>query len=148
MKKLIQVSLVIIMLIIVGCDPASQYPISFKVNGNTWYANAAPTYLVSGSILINATSITQGQNPIAFSLTQYAMVDTFDLDSTNNAFLYGASLGSGYYAKAHNPAKIIIKEFNPTDKHIVAEFYGHISNANYSDSVLITDGRLDLHYQQ
>lgn len=148
MKKLIFTCLSVVVLALSSCDPADQYPISFKVNGSPWYANAAPTYLVSGKILINATSITQGQNPIAFSLTQYAMVDTFELDSANNAFLFGASLGSGYYAKAHHPATIIIKEFNPSDKHIVAEFYGHIFNSSSNDSVLITDGKFDLHYQE
>lgn len=137
-----------LILILAGCDPADQYPLSFKFNSTTWYAASAPTLLTGGKIYINATSITQGQNPIGMTLSQYAMVDTFDIDSANNAFLFGASLGSGYYAKINNPATLIIKEFNPGNQHIVAEFYGWLSNANRTDSVLITDGKFDLTYQQ
>lgn len=131
-----------------GCDPADQYPLSFKYNSTTWYAGSAPTLLTGGKIYINATSITQGQNPIGMTLSQYAMVDTFDIDSLNNGFLFGASYGTGYSAKLNNPAKLIIKEFNPAEQHIVAEFYGWLSTYNRTDSVLITDGKFDLTYQQ
>ncbi len=148
MKKSIFSILTLAVILLSGCDPADQYPISFKVNGSTtWYASSAPAILSSGKIYINANSITQGQNPVAFTLGQYAAVDTFDIDSANNAFLYGATLGSGYYAKSTNVAKMIVTEFNPADKHIVANFYGWLSNSNRTDSVLITDGKFDLHYQ-
>lgn len=147
MKKLISAVIITSIFGLFSCDPASQYPISFKVNGTAWYASSAPTLLAGGKIYINANSITQGQNPVAFSISDYAVVDTFDLDSATNAFLFGASLSSGYYAKAYNPAKIIIKQFDLADKHIVAEFYGRLYNANDNDSILITDGKFDLHYQ-
>lgn len=147
MKK-VQLLFLALILMIAGCDPADQYPISFKYGTNTWYAASAPTLLTGGKIYINATSITQGQNPISFVLNQYAMVDTFDIDSINNAFLFGAATSTGYYAKANNPASLIIKEFNPGNQHIVAEFYGWLSTANRTDSVLVTDGKFDLNYQQ
>ena len=147
MKKLVSVISIAMVLMIAGCDPASQYPVSFKVNGATWYASSAPAAFGGGKILINANSITQGQNPISFSISQYAIIDTFLLDSINNGFLYGATPSSGYYAKMQSPATIIIKEYNPTDKKIVADFYGWIYNMANTDSVLITDGKFDLHYQ-
>lgn len=134
--------------LLVNCDPAEQYPVSFKYNGTSWYAVSSPAIVTGGKLYINANSTNQAQNPISMTLTQYTVLDTFDLDSATNAFLFGQSFATGYYAKSSNPAKIIIKEYNAGDKHVVADFYGWLFNFNHVDSVLITDGRFDLRYQE
>lgn len=146
MKKLF---LSIILLAVFGfysCDPAEQYPISFKIDGTTWYAASAPAILTgSNNISINSFSTIQNQSPIAFYFTQYA-VGAYQLDHVNNYFQYGDTT-TGYYAQSNNPATLVITEFNSSTKKISGEFYGNLYNAAQSDSVLVTDGKFHLYYQ-
>jgi len=60
-----------------GCDPASQYPISYKIDGTPWYAESAPCLLTGlNNISINATPTVQNQQLSIFYFTQYSVVLT------------------------------------------------------------------------
>ena len=131
-----------------GCDPASQYPISYKIDGTPWYAESAPCFLTGlNNISINATPTVQNQQLSIFYFTQYS-VGTHQLDGANNFFQYGADTTTGYYAQASNPATLNITEFNTSTKKIVGTFFGVLYNQGKTDSIVITDGKFDLHYQQ
>lgn len=130
-----------------GCDPSDQYPISYKIDGTPWYAESAPCFLTgSNNISINATSTVQNQKITVFYLTQYS-VGTHQLDNVNNFFQYPDTV-TGFYAQASNPATIEITEFNTSSKKIVGTFFGVLYNQGKSDSIVITDGKFNLHYQQ
>jgi hypothetical protein len=134
-----------------GCDPSSQYPISYKIDGSPWYAESAPCLLTGlNNISINATPTVQNQKLTIFYFTQYS-VGTHSIDNVNNFFTYdndGDTTNGGYWAKSHNPATVSISEFNTGTKKIVGTFSGKLYNIDNTDSILITDGRFDLHYQQ
>ncbi len=148
MKKIIITLFISFSLLLIGCDPAEQYPISYKINGTTWYASSAAAFETTGNnISVNAISTLQNQKKTVFFFTQYN-VGTYQLDHINNDFMYvDSDTSNGWYAQSHNPATLIITEFNASDKKIVGEFYGQLYNAALTDSILITDGKFHLFYQ-
>jgi hypothetical protein len=145
MKKLTALFSGLLMVALFSCDPASQYPISYKINGSTWYSSSAPAYYASNALSVNAISTLQNQSLTVLYFKQ-CIPGTFSLDHNNNEFWYGDTV-TGYYAQTNNPATLIITEFNTTDKRIVGEFYGQLYNAAKNDSIIITDGKFDLHFQ-
>lgn len=154
MKKSILFSLLFAALVLLGsegCNPADQYPISYKIDGTPWYSESAPCLLTGlGNISVNATSTVQNQNLTIFYFTQYS-VGTHAIDNIDNFFTYdndGDTTNGGFWAQSHNPATLNITEFNTGTKKIVGTFSGVLYNAGASDSIVITDGKFDLHYQQ
>ena len=148
MKKFISAIIAFSIFGLFGCDPASQYSISYKINGTTWYSASAPAFMtVSNKISINAISKVQNQNKTVFLFSQYN-VGTYQLDHINNDFMYvDSDTSNGYYAQSNNPATLIISEYNSSTKKVAGTFYGRLYNAAKTDSVLITDGKFDLYYQ-
>jgi len=147
MKKSILFPIIFIcMILITSCDPASQYPLSLKVNGNPWYGASSPAFMDTAGIHVNALSTNQSQFPIVFRWEQYT-VGTYQLDSVNNYMQYGAPSSGGYYATPGNPGTFVVSEYNAGDKHIVGTFNGMLYNLAKTDSILVSEGKFDLHYQ-
>lgn len=132
-------------LILTSCDPADQYSISYKINGNTWYASSAACYYSGGKMNVNAISTNQSQFVTAFQFDNETP-GTYPIDHITNFFSYGDT-ATGYYAQASNPATLTVTEFNTADKKFVGTFNGKLFNLGKTDSVLITDGKFNLNYQ-
>ena len=94
---------------------------------------------------VNAISTNQAQFVTAFEFDNETP-GTYPIDHINNFFAYGDT-STGYYAQASNPATLTVTEFNTTDKKFVGTFNGMLYNYGKTDSVLITDGKFNLHYQ-
>lgn len=148
MKKSILSIFILGIFILSGCDPADQYPISYKINGTPWYASSAPAFMtVSNKISVNAISTVQNQKKTIFLFSQYN-VGTYQLDHINNDFMYvDSDTSNGWYAQSNNPATLVITEYNASTKKVVGTFYGKLYNSAKTDSVLITDGKFNLNYQ-
>jgi hypothetical protein len=147
MNKKIALSIfAIVVLVLSGCDPSEQYPISFKINGTTnWYAASAPCFYSNGKINVNATSTNQSQFITAWQFDNETP-GTYPIDHITNHFSYGDTV-TGYYAQSTNPATLTVTEFNTSNKKFVGTFSGKLFNSGKTDSILITDGKFDLFYQ-
>jgi hypothetical protein len=137
--------------IMFSCDPADQYPISYKIDGTTWYAASAPAFITVGNnFSVNGVSTVQNQKKTIFFFTQYNTPGTYLLDNVNNVFMYdddGDTANGGYYAQNVNPGTLKITEFDGSAKRIAGEFYGKLYNMGRTDSILITDGKFRLTFQ-
>lgn len=151
MNRSILVTLIFVAISLVACDPADQYPISYKIDGTTWYAASAPAFITVGNnFSVNGVSTVQNQKKTIFFFTQYNTPGTYLLNNVTNVFMYdddGDTANGGYYAQNYNPATLIITEFDGATKKIAGEFYGKLYNAGRSDSILITDGKFHLGFQ-
>ena len=145
MKKLLFVLFSLSLLALSGCNPADQYAISYKINGSPWYAGSAPTFLANGRIAVNAVSTNQSQYITVFDFSQLS-VGTHSLNKIDNGIYYPDT--TGFYFQPSNPGTLVISKFDSNAKNISGTFSGKMYNAAKSDSITITEGKFDLHYQQ
>lgn len=128
-----------------SCDKAEQYAVTCRIDSQEWLSKGTVMAIVGANgLLINATSNTM--YPIAISIKNYNSLGVYALDSLNNAFLYGSSLSSGYYARLAKPGIIEVTEFNAADKKVKGTFSLTAFKAN-GDSVVVTEGTFNVYYQ-
>jgi len=148
MKKLLYTAFVA-MLLLTACDPAEQYPISYKYNGNTWYAASAGASITNtNKFYVDALPTVQNQRHTVFVFTDYATPGTYALTDTSNIIMYtnDGVLANSHYTHRHNPATLIITSFDSGAKKLTGEFHGYLFNQALTDSLLITDGKFNLKY--
>ncbi|MCX7744222.1 MAG: DUF6252 family protein [Flavobacteriales bacterium] len=128
-----------------SCDKSEQYAVTCRIDGQEWLSKGTVLAIVGANgLLINATSNTL--YPIAISIKNYDSLGVYALDSLNNAFLYGSSLSSGYYARLAKPGIIEVTEFSAADKRVKGTFSLTAFKTN-GDSVVVTDGTFNVFYQ-
>ncbi len=131
--------------IVSSCDKNEQYALTCRIDGQEWLSKGTVMAIVGANgLLINATSNTLF--PIALSIQHYDSLGIYPLDSLNNAFLYGSSLSSGYYAKFSKPGIVEVTEFNAGDKKVKGTFSLTAYKAN-GDSIKVTEGTFNIYYQ-
>ncbi|MBE2247646.1 MAG: hypothetical protein IAE67_10345 [Candidatus Competibacteraceae bacterium] len=145
MKKL---HFIFIMSVLVwGCDKSEQYAVTARIDGVEWISKGAvPAILTANGLLINASNPTQ--SPIAISIDDlvYNVIGSHPIDSTNNAFLYGSSITTGYFAKPSNPGALNITEVDASEKRVKGTFE-LMTYSLAGDSVHVTDGTFNIVYQ-
>jgi len=117
------------------------------VDGQFWRSDAYAFAAIGGDSALYINAESRDFLPISMRLTQFADVDTFALDSTNNAVLLGNTVASGYRAIPNRPGTLIVRHYkapSSTDQgHIAGDFELRVFNAN-GDSISISEGRFDL----
>lgn len=145
LKQILWVTVTLLVVITSGCNKSEQYALTCRIDGQEWLSKGSVMAIVGANgLLINATSNTL--YPIALSIKHYDSLGVYALDSVNNAFLYGSSLSSGYYAKYSKPGIVEVTEFNANDKKVKGIFSLTAYKTN-GDSVKVTDGTFNIFYQ-
>jgi hypothetical protein len=145
LKHILIVSFLSFIVFLSSCDKTEQYAVTCRIDGQEWLSKGTVMAIVGANgLLINATSNTL--YPIAISIQHYDSLGVYALDSLNNAFLYGSSLSSGYYARLAKPGIIEVTEFNAADKKVKGTFSLTAFKAN-GDSVVVTEGTFNVYYQ-
>jgi len=145
LPQILLISVASITIILSSCDKTEQYALTCRIDGQEWLSKGTVMAIVGANgLLINATSNTL--YPIALSIKNYNNPGVYALDSLNNAFLYGSSLSSGYYARFAKPGIVEVTEFNAADKKVKGKFSLTAYKMN-GDSVVITEGTFNVYYQ-
>jgi len=145
LKQILAATATSLVIFISSCDKTEQYALTCRIDGQEWLSKGTVMAIVGANgLLINATSNTLF--PIALSIKNYDSLGVYALDSLNNAFLYGSSLSSGYYAKFAKPGIVEVTEFNAADKKVKGTFSLTAYKTN-GDSVMVTDGTFNIFYQ-
>lgn len=133
-------ALVVLTGLLSSCDPNSQYAVTAKVNGQTWQSTGGVSAIKGTyTLLINAYS--DNQPAIILSFTDFETPGVYALDSTNNAASYGS-----YVVRPNRPGTFSITSYHASDKHIAGSF-SFKGFSSPTDSMVVTDGAFDLHFQ-
>jgi hypothetical protein len=121
--------------------------ITAVVDGQFWRSDAGAVAAIGADSALYITAQSRDFLPLSFRLTQFESADTFALDSTNNAFLLGNDLATGYRAIPGRAGRWIVSHYlAPTTDdqgHIAGEFQLRAFNMS-GDSISISEGRFDL----
>ncbi|MCZ2444146.1 MAG: hypothetical protein LC101_10275 [Flavobacteriales bacterium] len=146
--KQVRAFLILGALSLLACNASDQYAVTARIDGMEWMSKGAvPAILTVNSLLINASNPTQTPIAISINSSMYNVIATHPLDSVQNAFLYGSSLSTGYYAKPSNPGQITILEVDANEKRVKGSFELMAYSAS-GDSVHVTDGTFNIVYQE
>lgn len=117
------------------------------VDGQFWRSDAYAFAAIGGDSALYINAESRDFLPISMRLTQFADVDTFALDSTNNSVLLGNTVAAGYRAIPSRPGILIVQNYkapSTSDQgRIGGEFQLRVFNNN-GDSISISEGRFDL----
>ncbi len=130
-----------------SCDPADNYALSARINGQLWVSEkGVAAYMGSQALVMNALSNTKPS--MALSIKSLS-VGTHPLDSINNGFLYTfqGDQQSGHYATTAHPGELVISEHDTAGKYIKGSFRLVAYNYLNGDSIRVEEGRFEINYQ-
>lgn len=143
----------VIILTVVSCGD-SPYAVTAMIDGQPWesdgYTNANEGTDTSGSKFIIVNAYSDNNTFIGLQFYDYATPGTYELDGLINGFGYGNYNGSSatltHRIDTANPGTYTITSFSQSDKKIAGTFSATAYNDNHSDSIIVIDGKFDLHF--